>query len=122
MPLPSPFSPEPPFTHGQAPRIGVIYCNLGTPDAPTAAAVRRYLAEFLSDARVVEIPKLLWNLILHGVILRTRPAKSAARRQHTPMSPKLSMTWQKISHCKLGVMAELSTIAAGRSGRAFSLE
>jgi ferrochelatase len=57
----------------------VLYCNLGTPDAPTAAAVRRYLAEFLSDARVVEIPKLLWNLILHGVILRTRPAKSAAK-------------------------------------------
>jgi ferrochelatase len=52
---------------------------LGTPDAPTPAAVRRYLAEFLSDHRVVEIPRLLWLLILHGIILRFRPAKSAAK-------------------------------------------
>jgi ferrochelatase len=74
-----PFSPEPPFTHGQAPRTAVLYCNLGTPDEPTTAAVRRYLAEFLSDHRVVEIPRLLWLLILHGIILRFRPAKSAAK-------------------------------------------
>jgi len=74
-----PFAPEPPFTHGQAPRIGVLLCNLGTPDAPTPAAVRRYLAQFLSDPRVVEIPPLLWKPILHGIILRTRPAKSAAK-------------------------------------------
>ncbi|MGI9132397.1 MAG: ferrochelatase, partial [Rhodoferax sp.] len=74
-----PFSPEPPFSHGQAPRTGVLLCNLGTPDAPTPPAVRRYLAEFLSDHRVVEIPRLLWWLILHGVILRVRPAKSAAK-------------------------------------------
>lgn len=59
------------------PRIGVLLVNLGTPDAPDAAAVRRYLAEFLSDRRVVEIPKLLWKPILHGIILRTRPKKSA---------------------------------------------
>ena len=58
-------------------RIGVILCNLGTPDEPTAAAVRRYLAEFLSDPRVIEIPRLAWKPILHGIILRTRPAKSA---------------------------------------------
>jgi ferrochelatase len=75
----SPFSPEPPFTHGQAPKTAVLLCNLGTPDAPTAPAVRRYLAEFLGDHRVVEIPKLLWLLILHGIILRVRPAKSAAK-------------------------------------------
>ncbi len=74
-----PFSKEPPFTHGQTPRTAVLYCNLGTPDAPTAPAVRRYLAEFLSDQRVVEIPRLLWMLILHGIILRFRPAKSAAK-------------------------------------------
>ncbi len=79
MALSSPFSPEPPFKHGQTPRTAVLYCNLGTPDAPTSTAVRRYLAEFLSDARVIEIPKLLWLLILHGIILRTRPAKSAAK-------------------------------------------
>ncbi len=75
----SPFQPEPPFTHGQVPRTAVLLCNLGTPDAPTATAVRRYLAEFLGDPRVVEIPRLLWLLILHGIILRTRPAKSAAK-------------------------------------------
>ncbi|NVO05345.1 MAG: ferrochelatase [Rhodoferax sp.] len=74
-----PFSPEPPFTHGQAPRTAVLWCNLGTPDEPTPKAVRRYLAEFLSDQRVVEIPRLLWMLILHGVILRVRPARSAAK-------------------------------------------
>jgi len=58
-------------------RIGVLLVNLGTPDAPTATAVRRYLAEFLSDRRVVEIPPLLWQPILRGIVLRTRPAKSA---------------------------------------------
>ena len=70
---------EPAFTHGKAPRTAVLYCNLGTPDAPTPAAVRRFLAEFLSDPRVVEIPRLLWLLILHGIVLRVRPAKSAAK-------------------------------------------
>lgn len=57
--------------------IGVLLVNLGTPDAPTPDAVRRYLAEFLSDPRVVEIPAIAWKPILHGIILRTRPAKSA---------------------------------------------
>lgn len=64
-----------------APRIGVLLINLGTPDAPTTPALRRYLAEFLSDPRVVEIPRLLWLLILHGIILRVRPKKSAALYQ-----------------------------------------
>ncbi len=73
------FRPEPPHTHGRAPRTGVLLVNLGTPDAPDAPALRRYLAEFLSDPRVVEIPKPLWWLILHGIILRVRPAKSAAK-------------------------------------------
>ncbi|ODU20605.1 MAG: ferrochelatase [Sphingomonas sp. SCN 67-18] len=59
------------------PRIGVLLVNLGTPDAPTPAAVRRYLAQFLSDPRVVEIPALLWQPLLHGIVLRTRPRKSA---------------------------------------------
>jgi protoporphyrin/coproporphyrin ferrochelatase len=58
-------------------RIGVLLVNLGTPDAPTPQAVRRYLAEFLSDRRVVEIPSLVWQPILRGVILNTRPKKSA---------------------------------------------
>ncbi|HEY0270569.1 MAG TPA: ferrochelatase [Sphingomonas sp.] len=60
-----------------APKVGVLLVNLGTPDAAEAAAVRRYLAEFLSDRRVIEIPRIAWLPILHGIILRTRPAKSA---------------------------------------------
>jgi ferrochelatase len=58
-------------------KIGVLIVNLGTPDAPTAQAVKRYLAEFLSDRRVVEIPPLVWQPILRGIILNTRPRKSA---------------------------------------------
>ena len=73
------FSPEPLFQHGQPPRTAVLYCNLGTPSAPTAPALRTYLAEFLGDSRVVEIPKPIWWLILHGIILRVRPKKSAAK-------------------------------------------
>lgn len=60
-----------------SPRIGVLVVNLGTPDAPDAPAVKRYLREFLSDRRVVEIPPLLWQPILRGIILNTRPRKSA---------------------------------------------
>jgi ferrochelatase len=76
------FAPEPEHHHGlaaTAPRTAVLLCNLGTPDEATPAALRRYLAEFLSDPRVVEIPRLVWWLILHGVILRVRPRKSAAK-------------------------------------------
>src|ERR1035437_10387577 len=76
---PGRFKPEPSFTHGQVPRTAVLYCNLGTPDAPSTLEVRRYLNEFLSDRRVVEIPRILWWLILHGVLLRTRPARSSAK-------------------------------------------
>lgn len=64
---------------GSDPKTAVLLVNLGTPDAPTPAALRRYLGEFLWDPRVVEIPRLLWWLILHGIILTTRPAKSAAK-------------------------------------------
>jgi len=58
-------------------KVGVLLINLGTPDAPEVRAVRRYLAEFLSDPRVIEIPAIAWKPILHGIILRTRPRKSA---------------------------------------------
>ena len=58
-------------------RTGILVTNLGTPDEPDTASVRRYLNEFLSDPRVVEIPRLVWMVILHGIILRVRPAKSA---------------------------------------------
>jgi len=59
------------------PKIGVLLINLGTPDAPEVRAVRRYLAEFLSDPRVIEIHPIAWKPILHGIILRVRPRKSA---------------------------------------------
>ncbi|MEQ8661578.1 MAG: ferrochelatase [Gammaproteobacteria bacterium] len=65
------------FTHGRPTRLGVLLCNLGTPEAPTPRAVRRYLAEFLADPRVVELPRWLWLPILHGIILNTRPRRSA---------------------------------------------
>ncbi|QQX81544.1 ferrochelatase [Shewanella sp. KX20019] len=67
--------------HKKRGKTGVLLVNLGTPDEPTASAVRRYLAEFLADPRVVEIPRLVWMIILHGIILRVRPAKSAALYQ-----------------------------------------
>lgn len=73
------FWPEPAHRHGQAPRIGILLVNLGTPTAPTAQALRPYLKQFLSDPRVVEIPRALWWLILNGIILRTRPARSAQK-------------------------------------------
>src|SRR5215472_13919274 len=71
------FRPEPAFEHDRMPRTGVLLVNLGTPDAPTPAAVRRYLAEFLSDPRVIDTPRWVWLPILHGVILRVRPRRSA---------------------------------------------
>jgi ferrochelatase len=73
------FLPEPPHRHGTAPGTAVVLVNLGTPEAPTAAALRRYLKQFLSDPRVVEIPKPVWWLILNGIILNIRPKKSAAK-------------------------------------------
>lgn len=71
------FQKEPPFIHGTVPRTAVVLVNLGTPDAPTRRAVRRYLKQFLSDPRVVEIPRLLWWFILHLAILPFRSGKSA---------------------------------------------
>ncbi len=66
------------FFHGKSEATGVLLVNLGTPDEPTAPSVRKYLSQFLSDPRVVEIPRALWLPFLHGVILRKRPATSAA--------------------------------------------
>lgn len=73
------FLPEPDYQHGSPAKIGVLLINLGTPDAPTKQALRRYLKQFLSDPRVVEIPRFAWWLILNGIILNTRPAKSAKK-------------------------------------------
>lgn len=68
---------QPNYSHKQPRKIGVLITNLGTPKAPTTKALRTYLAEFLSDPRVVEVPKLIWMCALHGIILRIRPRKSA---------------------------------------------
>ncbi len=71
------FIGTPDYEHGDASRAGVLLVNLGTPDDPSPAAVRRYLAEFLWDPRVIEMPRALWWLILNGIILRVRPKRSA---------------------------------------------
>jgi len=73
------FVTSPIFEHGLPESLGVLLVNLGTPDEPSPAAVRRYLQEFLWDPRVVEYPRFLWWLVLHGFILRTRPEHSAAQ-------------------------------------------
>src|SRR5690606_7919776 len=78
LPLRGPVNHRPPGHPAVATgKVGVLLVNLGTPDAPTPGAVRRYLAEFLSDRRVVEIPPIAWQPILRGIILNTRPKKSA---------------------------------------------
>lgn len=97
------------------PQTAVILCNLGTPDAPTPTAVRRYLAEFLSDPRVVEIPRLVWQPILHGLVLPTRPKKSAAKYQkiwyEKKGSPLLHYTQEQTAglQARLGESAKVYT-------------
>lgn len=73
------YNKEPAFQHDYTPKTGVLLLNLGTPDAPTGKALRPYLKQFLSDPRVVELPRALWWLILNGIILNTRPRKSAEK-------------------------------------------
>ncbi len=99
------YIPEPDYAHGQAARTGIVLVNLGTPEAPTAQALRPYLKEFLSDPRVVEIPRAVWWLILNGIILNTRPKKSAEKyaaiwtadgsplKVHTEKQAKLLKGW-----------------------------
>ena len=73
------YNPEPPYTHGDQLKVGILLANLGTPDAPTGAALRPYLRQFLSDTRVVEIPRAIWWIILNCIILVIRPKKSAEK-------------------------------------------
>lgn len=73
------FLKEPDHAHGKPVKTAVVLINLGTPDAPTKSALRRYLKEFLWDRRVVEVPRMIWWLILHLIILPFRSAKSAAK-------------------------------------------
>ena len=89
----------PDFVHGTPARVGVLLVNLGTPDEPTTPAVRRYLAEFLWDPRVIEMSRPLWWLVLHGIILRVRPAKSAHAYQKvwTPAGSPLLLESRALS-------------------------
>ncbi|RJG55592.1 ferrochelatase [Sphingobium terrigena] len=91
-----------------APKVGVLLINLGTPDAPDAKSVRRYLAEFLSDRRVVEIPPLLWQPILRGVILTTRPKKSAHAYQQvwTDQGSPLAFHTRDTAHAMQAAMGD----------------
>ncbi|MBT2304259.1 ferrochelatase [Variovorax paradoxus] len=103
-----PFRPEAPAVETNQERTAVLWCNLGSPDEPTAAAVRPYLADFLGDPRVVEIPRALWALILHGIILRTRPPKSAAKYASiwTPEGSPLKVWTQKQAKLLAGWLGE----------------
>src|SRR5690606_38214699 len=90
---------EPGYAHEIRERLGILITNLGTPDGPDASAVRRFLAEFLGDPRVVEAPRLLWWLALHGVILRVRPRQSshAYRQIWTPAGSPLLIHTQALA-------------------------
>jgi ferrochelatase len=102
------FAAEPGLAQGAPERTAVLLCNLGTPDAPEPAAVRRYLAEFLSDPRVVEIPRPIWLAILYGVILPTRPAKSAKKYASiwTPEGSPLKVWTEKQAKLLGGYLGE----------------
>jgi len=99
-------------SHDTRPQAAVLLVNLGTPDAPTAAAVRPYLAQFLGDPRVIEYPRLLWLAILHGVILRVRPKRSAHAyaRIWTPEGSPLRVGSEALA---AALQAELASRAPG---------
>jgi len=94
-------------------KVGVLIVNLGTPDAAEAGAVRRYLAEFLSDRRVIEIPRLIWKPILHGLSLRTRPRKSA----HA-----YSLVWREDGSPLAAITAQQAAALRARFGDAVMVE
>ena len=100
--------PEPAYTHGQPARTGILWINLGTPEAPTPAALRRYLGQFLGDPRVVELPRALWWPILHGIILNVRPRKSAAKYATiwTPEGSPLKVWTERQAKLLQGLLGE----------------
>ena len=87
-------------------KTAILLINLGSPDAPTAPAIARYLGEFLSDRRVVDIPKLLWQPILRGIILRVRPAK---------LVPLYEMIWDKTAAPENGAPLKAITLAQAQA-------
>ena len=110
------YLPEPPYRHGTAEKTAVLLINLGTPEAPNTSAVRRYLKEFLSDPRVVEIPRAIWWLILNGIILNIRPKKSAEKYASiwTPDGSPLKVHTEKqakLLHGFLGASGHRVTVA-----------
>ncbi|MEK7738170.1 MAG: ferrochelatase, partial [Pseudomonadota bacterium] len=102
------YQTEPAYAHGSTEKTAVLLVNLGTPEAPTAAALRRYLDEFLWDPRVVEIPRSLWWLILKGVILNLRPRKSAAKYASiwTPQGSPLKVHTERQAKLLRGALVE----------------
>lgn len=102
------YAPEPGYKHASVATTAILLCNLGTPDAPTAPALRRYLREFLSDPRVVEIPRLLWLPLLHGVILPLRPARSARKYAAVwgPGGSPLRVWTEKQAHLLTGYLGQ----------------
>lgn len=111
------------YIHGTEPRLGIVLVNLGTPAAPEPAALRRYLAEFLSDPRVVEIPRLVWKTILHGIILRTRPRRSAETYariwtdQGSPLMANSQLLTERVAHeLQQSIAGPISVALAMRYG------
>jgi ferrochelatase len=111
------YLPEPEYSHGSGPAVGVLLVNLGTPQAPTAHALRPFLKQFLSDPRVVEIPRALWWPILNGIILNTRPARSAEKyaKIWTPEGSPLKVHTQRQAQ-------RLQALLAGHAGAAIAVE
>ncbi len=102
------FNSEPSYEHGDQLKVGILLANLGTPDAPTAKALRSYLQQFLMDRRVVEIPRFIWCWILHCIILVIRPKKSAAKYAQvwTPEGSPLLVHAQKQTQLLRGYLAQ----------------
>lgn len=110
---------QPDFQHGEVPAVGVLLANLGTPDAPDTPSLRRYLREFLSDPRVIELPRFQWWLILNLFVLTTRPAKSAELYKKIwwkEGSPLLVISYRQAAAIEETLRRELGTpvhVAAG---------
>ena len=102
------YNVEPDYKHGDQLKVGILLANLGTPDAPDAKSLRRYLGQFLMDRRVVEIPRFIWCWILHCIILVVRPKKSAAKYAQvwTPEGSPLMVHAQKQTQLLRGFLGE----------------
>ena len=105
------FKGNPDYKHDSPPCTGVLITNLGTPDAPTPSALRKYLAEFLSDPRVIEVPRFIWWFILHGIILRTRPHRSAEAYEKVWTengSPLMDISLKQLAGIKEAVIKKIN--------------